>query len=98
MTLIPTSLIPICTLLALITMISQRNHLLMTLLALEAMILNLMILAILHSSASSMPELFLAMIILTFGACEAALGLACLVKMTRSFGNDLISSSSLNSC
>nr|AVW86147.1 NADH dehydrogenase subunit 4L [Lepidonotus sp. YZ-2018] len=98
MSLLPSSFIPMCTLLTLFTMVSQRNHLLMTLLALEAMILNLMIFAMLFSSSSSMPELFLAMIILTFGACEAALGLACLVKMTRSFGNDLISSSSLNQC
>nr|YP_010373153.1 NADH dehydrogenase subunit 4L [Hyperhalosydna striata]QTZ18397.1 NADH dehydrogenase subunit 4L [Hyperhalosydna striata] len=98
MLLIPSSLIPITTLASLITMVSQRNHLLMTLLALEAMILNLTLLAVLSSSSTTSTELFIAMILLTFGACEAALGLACLVKMTRSFGNDLISSSSLNSC
>nr|QVX31166.1 NADH dehydrogenase subunit 4L [Drieschia cf. elegans BG-2021] len=98
MSFIPNSLIPLCVVMTLTTMVIQRTHILMTLLALEAMILNLMLLALTVNSSSSFSDLFLAMIILTFGACEAALGLACLVKMTRSFGNDSISSSSLSSC
>nr|YP_010414440.1 NADH dehydrogenase subunit 4L [Branchipolynoe onnuriensis]URS74527.1 NADH dehydrogenase subunit 4L [Branchipolynoe onnuriensis] len=98
MTFIPSSLIPFSIIMAITTMIIQRTHLLMTLLALEAMILNLMILIMTLSNMTSNMNLFLAMILLTFGTCEAALGLACLVKMSRTFGNDYISSSSLNSC
>ena len=57
-----------------------------------------MILIIIISNITSNINLFLSIILLTFGTCEAALGLACLVKITRTFGNDQISSSSLNSC
>nr|AVW86083.1 NADH dehydrogenase subunit 4L [Branchipolynoe sp. YZ-2018] len=98
MTFIPSSLIPFSIIMAITTMIIQRSHLLMALLALEAMILNLMILIMTLSNMTSNMNLFLSMILLTFGTCEAALGLACLVKMSRAFGNDHISSSSLNSC
>nr|AVW86057.1 NADH dehydrogenase subunit 4L [Branchinotogluma japonicus] len=98
LTFIPSSLIPFSILMAIISMIAQRRHLLMTLLSLEAMILNLMIFIMIMSNMTSNMNLFLAMILLTFGTCEAALGLACLVKMARTFGNDQIASSSLNAC
>nr|YP_010362122.1 NADH dehydrogenase subunit 4L [Branchinotogluma segonzaci]UNQ87682.1 NADH dehydrogenase subunit 4L [Branchinotogluma segonzaci] len=98
LTFIPSSLLPFSIIMTIITLITQRSHLLMALLALEAMILNLMILIMIMSNMTSNMNLFLSMILLTFGTCEAALGLACLVKMTRTFGNDQISSSSLNSC
>nr|AVW86121.1 NADH dehydrogenase subunit 4L [Melaenis sp. YZ-2018] len=98
MSFIPISFMVFCTLSVILTMVIQRFHILMTLLALEAMILNLMILALLSTTLPSDKSLFLVMILLTFGACEAALGLACLVKMTRTFGNDHIASSSLSSC
>nr|AVW86108.1 NADH dehydrogenase subunit 4L [Lepidonotopodium sp. YZ-2018] len=95
---LPLSLIPFCVLSSLLVMITQRKHIIMTLLALEAMILNLIILMLLTSNLSTNFNLFLIMVLLTLGACEAALGLACLVMMTRNFGNDQISSSSLNQC
>nr|AVW86094.1 NADH dehydrogenase subunit 4L [Levensteiniella iris] len=95
---LPTTLLPLCVMATLITLLTQRSHLLMALLTLEAMILNLMLLLLMSSNLTSVLNLFLAMIMLTFGACEATLGLACLVKMTRKFGNDLISSTNLQAC
>ena len=95
---IPLPLIVICALFTILTMVSQRKHILITLLALEAIILNLIIIALLRRSLNSFYSLFLTIILLTFGACEAALGLACLVKITRTFGNDQINSSHLSSC
>nr|QWT70104.1 NADH dehydrogenase subunit 4L [Arctonoe vittata] len=94
----PLSFLSMCALFSMITMVSQRKHILMALLSLEAMILNLMMLTLFVCCSYSIFSLFLTMILLTFGACEAALGLSCLVKMTRTFGNDQISSSNLNSC
>nr|YP_010274809.1 NADH dehydrogenase subunit 4L [Chrysopetalum debile]UJV31486.1 NADH dehydrogenase subunit 4L [Chrysopetalum debile] len=80
---------------AIITAVLQRQHLLMTLLAFEGMILGLMSLYIFMSPSSDM---FMSMVLLTMGACEASLGLACLVNMTRSYGNDHVSSLTLSKC
>lgn len=95
---IPLSFLSLCALFCILSIISQRTHILITLLSLEAIILNLIILSLFIYSSFSYISLFLVIILLTFGACEAALGLACLVKITRTYGNDLISSSHLNSC
>nr|QVX31192.1 NADH dehydrogenase subunit 4L [Pelagomacellicephala iliffei] len=94
----PSSLIPLCIITSLTTMVLQRTHLLMTLLALETMILNLLALIMFNLNTSSSNNLLSIMVLLTFGACEAALGLACLVNMTRNFGNEQIASPSLYMC
>nr|AVW86198.1 NADH dehydrogenase subunit 4L [Iphione sp. YZ-2018] len=88
----------LATLSAMLTFVIQRTHVLMALLALEAMILNLMIICLISLCPLNPNELFICMIILTFGACEAGLGLSCLVKMTRSFGNDMLQTISSPSC
>nr|ALQ78849.1 NADH dehydrogenase subunit 4L [Glycera cf. tridactyla FS19] len=80
---------------AIATMISQRRHMLMALLALEAVMLTLTLIIILFSSSN---ELFMSFILLTLAACEASLGLACLVIITRSLGNDLFKTLSSNKC
>nr|AVW86224.1 NADH dehydrogenase subunit 4L [Euthalenessa festiva] len=98
MTFMSSSLIPLAPLVAILTMIIQRSHILMSLLALEAMILSLALASILLSSSVNPMEMFLALILLTFGACEASLGLACIVALARATGNDQISSSSLSKC
>nr|ALS46251.1 NADH dehydrogenase subunit 4L [Glycera unicornis] len=85
----------ITTLFALMTMITQRRHLLMTLLALEGVMLTLTLIIIIMFSPN---ELFLSFILLTLAACEASLGLACLVIITRSYGNDHLKSLSPNKC
>nr|ALQ78797.1 NADH dehydrogenase subunit 4L [Glycera capitata] len=83
------------TLSCLVTMITQRRHLLMALLALESVMLTLALVIIMFSSTN---ELFMSFILLTIAACEASLGLACLVITTRSYGNDYLKSLSLNKC
>nr|AVW86185.1 NADH dehydrogenase subunit 4L [Eulepethus nanhaiensis] len=95
---ISSSLIPFSTFATIITLVIQRNHLLMALLSLEAMILTLTLLSISSTSFINQAELFFSMILLTFGACEASLGLACLVAMARSYGNDQINSLNINKC
>lgn len=87
-------LLPIATISALITMVLQRQHLLMALLALEGAILTLTAL----SSIIFTQEIYFILTLLTFGACEARLGLACLVSITRSYGNDLFSSITFTKC
>nr|YP_009428951.1 NADH dehydrogenase subunit 4L [Neanthes glandicincta]ASW20412.1 NADH dehydrogenase subunit 4L [Neanthes glandicincta] len=73
----------------------QRQHLLMALLAFEGMILTILVTIMVLMLYSWM---FVTLIILTFGACGASLGLACMVMMARSYGNDHISSLSTNKC
>ena len=70
---------------SLINFIKQRYNLLISLIALEGVILTLGLIFIIQSSSI---ELFILFILFTFGACEARLGLACLVLIIRSFGND----------
>nr|YP_009493562.1 NADH dehydrogenase subunit 4L [Cryptonome barbada]AWN55977.1 NADH dehydrogenase subunit 4L [Cryptonome barbada] len=74
----------------------QRKHLLMALLSLEAIILSLTFLASAASFNSS--ETFFCIIILSFGACEASLGLALVVLMLRATGSDMVSSLTINKC
>ena len=66
----------------------------MALIALEGVILTLTLLIIVQTPQ----ELFFALITLTFGACEASLGLACLVAITRSHGNDLFNTIISSKC
>nr|YP_009974936.1 NADH dehydrogenase subunit 4L [Perinereis cultrifera]QNJ33910.1 NADH dehydrogenase subunit 4L [Perinereis cultrifera] len=90
-----TTITPIMVLITLTCVVLQRHHLLMVLLALEAMILSLMFMIIVLTNAT---WLLFIVIILTFGACEASLGLACMTAMSRSYGNDHLYSLSLNKC
>nr|QHT65000.1 NADH dehydrogenase subunit 4L [Oxydromus sp. PA-2020] len=77
--------IPIAAVMTIVSVVSQRTHFLMALLSLEASILTLMLM-----TASLYPyETFSLFILLTFGASEAALGLACMVILTRSTGSDM---------
>jgi len=72
---------------SLLTFIIQRHHLLICLLALEGVILTLSLLLVLQVSEC---EVFFILVVVSFGACEARLGLACLVQIIRSYGNDRI--------
>uniref|UniRef100_UPI0030DF1C81 NADH dehydrogenase subunit 4L n=1 Tax=Synelmis amoureuxi TaxID=3053537 RepID=UPI0030DF1C81 len=91
-------LVPLMVLASIVTMVIQRQSILMALLALEAMILSLALMTTLTVMAHSPTKIFLCLILLTLGACEAALGLACLVSMMRSYGSDQIKTLSLNKC
>ena len=81
----------IIVLIAITTLILQRKHLLNALLSLEIMVLGLYLMMI-SSFLGSGRSAFLTFIILTFGACEASVGLALLVALIRAYGNDFISS------
>nr|AFI54847.1 NADH dehydrogenase subunit 4L [Poecilocoris nepalensis] len=78
----------------LITFCLSHNHLLLTLLSLEFMVLSvfyiMMMLMMLYGY-----ELYYSLIFLVFSVCEGALGLSVLVKMVRSQGNDYLLSMSI---
>jgi len=61
----------------LVIFIVQRNHLLMSLIALEGVMLVLVLGIIFNRGVGS--EMYIIFSLLSFAACEASLGLACLV-------------------
>nr|YP_009408654.1 NADH dehydrogenase subunit 4L [Elysia cornigera]ANP26521.1 NADH dehydrogenase subunit 4L [Elysia cornigera] len=66
-------------------------HTLNILLSLEAVMLSILIILYTYSSFSGAPS-FSFLVLLTFAACEAALGLSLMVSMLRLWGNDYINS------
>lgn len=70
----------------LIIFIIQRNHLLISLIALEGIILVLVLGIIFNRGVGS--EIYIIFRLLSFAACEARLGLACLVAIVRFLGSD----------
>nr|YP_005351145.1 NADH dehydrogenase subunit 4L [Fissurella volcano]AFB78095.1 NADH dehydrogenase subunit 4L [Fissurella volcano] len=79
-----------------VTVSIQYKHLLMILLALEALLLCLFGLILLSNWSSF--ESHLCLILLTMGVCEATMGLSILVSLVRSHGNDYVFSLSLHKC
>jgi NADH-ubiquinone oxidoreductase chain 4L len=77
---------------AIIALLIQRSHFLIALLCLEGIILNIVLLIplIIYKLAIGIPSIRI--VILTFGACEARLGLSLIVKISRSYGSDIMSS------
>ena len=82
-------LVRLVTFRCIISFISQRRHLLICLLGLEGILLGLMLI---YFTFSSPGDLFILFSILRFAACEASLGLSCLVIIVRSYGSDIFSS------
>nr|YP_010281936.1 NADH dehydrogenase subunit 4L [Turbo cornutus]UKH51315.1 NADH dehydrogenase subunit 4L [Turbo cornutus] len=82
---------------SLVTLSFQYKHLLSALLSLEVMTLSLFILLI-SISANFNFEGPMCLILITMGACEASLGLAILVSLIRTHGNDYVSSFSSQKC
>nr|YP_009692426.1 NADH dehydrogenase subunit 4L [Mesonemoura metafiligera]QEH58822.1 NADH dehydrogenase subunit 4L [Mesonemoura metafiligera] len=76
---------------------SKRKHLLLTLLSLEFMVLSLFLILFIYLNLINY-ELFFAMVFLTFSVCEGALGLAILVSMIRTHGNDYFQSFGILQC
>ena len=76
---------------------SKRKHLLNTLLSLEYIILSVFWLIILILSYIG-EEIFFSLFFLTFAACEGALGLALLVSIVRTHGNDRFGNFNLLQC
>uniref|UniRef100_A0A7N4NFW2 NADH-ubiquinone oxidoreductase chain 4L n=1 Tax=Sarcophilus harrisii TaxID=9305 RepID=A0A7N4NFW2_SARHA len=85
--------------LALVGVLIYRSHLISTLLCLEGIILSLFILITLlitHFHIFSIS--ILPLILLVFSACEAGVGLALLVKISTTHGNDYIQNLNLLQC
>jgi NADH:ubiquinone oxidoreductase subunit K len=90
-----TQLIP---LIILIIFMLQQNHMLMALLALEGITLSLVLTIPLTIAINLLPVSASCIIMLSIGACEAALGLALMVAASRSIGNDILNTLSINKC
>lgn len=70
-----------------IVFVSNRSHLLSTLLRLEFIVLSLFLFLFIYLSIINY-ELYFTIIFLTFRVCEGALGLSVLVSIIRTHGND----------
>nr|YP_010303523.1 NADH dehydrogenase subunit 4L [Anaxilaus musgravei]QUT09475.1 NADH dehydrogenase subunit 4L [Anaxilaus musgravei] len=73
---------------------STRNHLLLSLLSLEFMVLSSFLCLFLVMMIYGY-ELYFSLIFLVFTVCEGALGLSILVSLVRSQGNDYLLSMSI---
>nr|YP_009773383.1 NADH dehydrogenase subunit 4L [Leptochiton nexus]QIZ12594.1 NADH dehydrogenase subunit 4L [Leptochiton nexus] len=82
---------------AFLTLSLQRKHLLNSLLSLEMMALGLFIL-LLSMAGSNSSEAMLTLLLLSLSACEASIGLAMLVVLIRTHGNDYVFSLSTHKC
>lgn len=91
-------ILEICSLIAVIILITNKNHLLISLLALESLMLRLVILIPTNILISNVQSLFFRIVLLSIGACEARLGLALIVIISRTYGSDIIKSLSLRKC
>nr|YP_010029050.1 NADH dehydrogenase subunit 4L [Arvicanthis rufinus]QOU09918.1 NADH dehydrogenase subunit 4L [Arvicanthis rufinus] len=76
-----------------------RSHLMSTLLCLEGMMLSLFTMtSMITLNANSMMSMPIPIIILVFAACEAAVGLALLVKVSNTYGTDFVQNLNLLQC
>nr|UYB79142.1 NADH dehydrogenase subunit 4L [Lirapex sp. ZZ-2022] len=75
----------------------QHKHLLSCLLSLEAMTLTLFFFLLGESGMQNF-ETFVVLIFITLAACEASLGLAVLVSLIRTHGNDYVYNYNLQKC
>ncbi|NXA16588.1 NU4LM oxidoreductase, partial [Sapayoa aenigma] len=76
-----------------------RSHLISTLLCLEGIILSLFILATITPLNTHSIIIFpIPITILVFAACEAAVGLALLAKISNTYGSDFVSNLNLLQC
>ncbi|KAK2148463.1 hypothetical protein NP493_3214g00006 [Ridgeia piscesae] len=91
-------LLPILVSSSLISFILQRRHLLIALLALERTTLMTIIFAASIYGAPSQFNIIIILVIITLAACEASLGLALIVIITRSYGSDSVKLLSINKC
>nr|AMW68056.1 NADH dehydrogenase subunit 4L [Myiodactylus osmyloides] len=77
--------------------ILKRKHLLSMLLSLEYVVLSLFFMLLVMLMIYKW-ELYFLMIFLTFSVCEGVLGLAIMVSMIRTHGNDYFQSYSIMQC
>lgn len=91
-------IIEICIFASILGLIFNYGHLLISLLFLESFILALVILIPTAIAALSANSLYLRVILLSLGACEASLGLALMVIMSRFRGSDILKNINSNKC
>nr|BDQ44222.1 NADH dehydrogenase subunit 4L [Pheretima kunigamiensis] len=94
----PLTIMCLMPILAMVNMLFNQTHFLMTLLSLESITLSLTLFVPLMLMNCSAPNTAMAVILLTFGACEASLGLSLMVCMSRSYGNDMLKSLTTSKC
>nr|YP_010429134.1 NADH dehydrogenase subunit 4L [Mastomys kollmannspergeri]USQ66549.1 NADH dehydrogenase subunit 4L [Mastomys kollmannspergeri] len=76
-----------------------RSHLMSTLLCLEGMMLSLFVMiSMLTLNSYSMISMPVPITIMVFAACEAAVGLALLVKISNTYGTDYVQNLNLLQC
>nr|QHB76400.1 NADH dehydrogenase subunit 4L [Hylomyscus aeta] len=76
-----------------------RSHLMSTLLCLEGMMLSLFIMISTSTlNSNSMISFSIPVTIMVFAACEAAVGLALLVKVSNTYGTDYVQNLNLLQC
>nr|YP_009946524.1 NADH dehydrogenase subunit 4L [Stenocephalemys albocaudata]QOE76359.1 NADH dehydrogenase subunit 4L [Stenocephalemys albocaudata]QOE76372.1 NADH dehydrogenase subunit 4L [Stenocephalemys albocaudata]QOU10256.1 NADH dehydrogenase subunit 4L [Stenocephalemys albocaudata] len=76
-----------------------RSHLMSTLLCLEGMMLSLFIMISMATlNSNSMISMPIPITIMVFAACEAAVGLALLVKVSNTYGTDYVQNLNLLQC
>ena len=80
-----------------VTFFINGKHLLSLLLTLESLIIRLFCLAVLTISSIGI-EYYYSLVILTFAACEAAVGLSVLVNIISSHGSRYVNSINLIQC
>nr|QYC36832.1 NADH dehydrogenase subunit 4L [Deomys ferrugineus] len=86
-------------LLSLLGTLMFRSHLMSTLLCLEGMMLSLFIItSSTITNINSMISFPTPIIILVFAACEAAVGLALLVKISNTYGTDHVQNLNILQC
>ncbi len=80
-----------------IVFVSNRKHLLSTLLRLEYIVLSLFIFLFFYLNFINY-EIYFSIFFLTFCVCEGVLGLSILVSIIRTHGNDYFQSFSILQC
>jgi len=84
--------------LAITSLVAHQSHLLISLLSLEGVILTVVLFVPYTIRIVGNPSATLTIILLTFGACEARLGLSLIVLMSRIHGSDIVKSLTINKC
>jgi len=74
-----------------IVFVSNRKHLLITLLSLEFIILRLFLFLFFYLNNNNI-EIYILIVFLIFRVCEGALGLSILISMVRTHGNNYFQS------
>lgn len=83
---------------AMLNLITNQSHFLITLLSLEGITLSLVLFIPISLSVANASNARISVMLLTFGACEARIGLSLIVLISRSFGNDILNSLTINKC